>query len=735
MTGNTPLTLPIAELPLIMDYARLRAEGIRLLGQLAGTQWTDFNVHDPGVTILEQLCYAITDLGYRIHHPMADLLAEGGSADLPGPREMLAADPVTAEDLRRWLLARVPNAWVEEAAPPTELYYEAEAGTLWLQREAVGPDARAVRLRGISRVLLEPGFASLSEVARAPRLLGQDVEVAWLREFGVTLSADIEVEATDDPVGLLADVIDHIGASLRHGRPSAAGVLERPKTIHVSQLIHAITDTARVRAVRKITLASDRSPADSGAWALEIPTEHVAKLSRKTELRLFRAGLPLEVELDDAWKRIDDSERARRPPAPLQPPTRAPGRARAAARYRSIQRQLPAAYGVGRLAWGAGAPARRRAQAQQLRAYLLIFDQLLANCFAQLAHAHELLSPGPGSRSYFAQPVDDAPLPLAESIELEPAAYAAWLDDQVQRHDKTERRKRFVAHLLARYGEQLDHAVDLKTRQEFLRDYPRTSRARGSGADFGADPGAVTAVEQRIRLRLGADAATRFHLVERVLLRPIAEDLYQLDSSAANDAPIPLLAGVNRADPWSLQLDFVFEGVPTSVQEQRVAAAIVAETPAHLLPRLCWLSAEDWQAFEDAWQGFRGQLASHRSGKQSATPTRLEFRDARDRVIDRLGFARTYPLRGLPMEVTPGKRVELAFSQRGVVYELYVRARDAESGRVVFAANGTGGALGLRLDAKTLPEPYEYRVWARKFETTGDAPAPGTWLHGAWRPG
>jgi hypothetical protein len=87
------------------------------------------------------------------------------------------------------------------------------------------------------------------------------------------------------------------------------------------------------------------------------------------------------------------------------------------------------------------------------------------------------------------------------------------------------------------------------------------------------------------------------------------------------------------------------------------------------------------------------------------------------------------------MEVTPGKRVELAFSQRGVIYELYVRARDAESGQVVFAANGTGGALGLRLDAKTLPEPYEYRVWARKFETTGDAPAPGTWLHGAWRPG
>ena len=64
-----------------MDYAGLRREGISLLERLGGTIWSDFNTHDPGVTILEQLCYAITDLGYRINYGMADLLA-GGEADL-----------------------------------------------------------------------------------------------------------------------------------------------------------------------------------------------------------------------------------------------------------------------------------------------------------------------------------------------------------------------------------------------------------------------------------------------------------------------------------------------------------------------------------------------------------------------------------------------------------------------------------------------------------------------------
>jgi hypothetical protein len=60
---STSPTLPTGPLEHIaIDYEALRAEGMRLLGRLAGAQWTDFNAHDPGVTILEQLCYAITDL-------------------------------------------------------------------------------------------------------------------------------------------------------------------------------------------------------------------------------------------------------------------------------------------------------------------------------------------------------------------------------------------------------------------------------------------------------------------------------------------------------------------------------------------------------------------------------------------------------------------------------------------------------------------------------------------------
>ena len=118
---TTSLTLPTGPFEQVaMDYVHLRDEGIALLGQLAGTQWTDYNTHDPGITILEQLCYAITDLGYRIGYPIPDLISPVDPG-LPGPDAILTTDPVTAADLRRAALDvdGVGNAWVESPSTPS----------------------------------------------------------------------------------------------------------------------------------------------------------------------------------------------------------------------------------------------------------------------------------------------------------------------------------------------------------------------------------------------------------------------------------------------------------------------------------------------------------------------------------------------------------------------------------------------------------------------------------------
>ena len=47
---------------LSMNYSALREDGMELIRKWAGESWTDHNIHDPGITILEACSYAMTGL-------------------------------------------------------------------------------------------------------------------------------------------------------------------------------------------------------------------------------------------------------------------------------------------------------------------------------------------------------------------------------------------------------------------------------------------------------------------------------------------------------------------------------------------------------------------------------------------------------------------------------------------------------------------------------------------------
>ncbi len=106
-----------------MDYEALRQAGIAYIERYAHDLWTDYNKHDPGITTLELLCYAITDLAMRTQLPMRDLLSSSfGSTD--ALREHFAtADlvlpmcPVTELDYRKLFIdiPGVRNAWLFKA--------------------------------------------------------------------------------------------------------------------------------------------------------------------------------------------------------------------------------------------------------------------------------------------------------------------------------------------------------------------------------------------------------------------------------------------------------------------------------------------------------------------------------------------------------------------------------------------------------------------------------------------
>lgn len=119
------------------DFYRLRLGGIGFIEEMGSLLWTDYNEHDPGITILEALCYAITDLAYRIGWDIKDLLApQIPASDRAHPypnqafftaREILTVNPTTPDDFRRLLidLELVRNAWIFCKKCPCDVFYYA----------------------------------------------------------------------------------------------------------------------------------------------------------------------------------------------------------------------------------------------------------------------------------------------------------------------------------------------------------------------------------------------------------------------------------------------------------------------------------------------------------------------------------------------------------------------------------------------------------------------------------
>lgn len=96
-------------------FSRLQARTLEEVQRMSGNVWTDFNAHDPGVTLADVADYALAELDYKLGFPLADYLTDEDGAFQPErfglfpPEEVYTTTPVTTEDYRRLLLTRVPE--------------------------------------------------------------------------------------------------------------------------------------------------------------------------------------------------------------------------------------------------------------------------------------------------------------------------------------------------------------------------------------------------------------------------------------------------------------------------------------------------------------------------------------------------------------------------------------------------------------------------------------------------
>jgi hypothetical protein len=263
----------------------------------------------------------------------------------------------------------------------------------------------------------------------------------------------------------------------------------------------------------------------SASWLLAIEVGHRPRLHRLLSRFLFSSnGLPFLPRLDEAEDTLVQLHGAAARPKlrvadlDLEMPM---GRARSMEAYHPVQHSFPLTYGIGPAGLPSTATPLRHSQAKQLKAYLLVFEQLLRNGYAQVARAGDLFSLDAGvEHTYFSALFDDSS--ISGYSELVAGLSADELGALVESPTEfRDRRNRFLDHLLARFGEQFgDYAMLLtdlegqraasdelvRDKTAYLRALPEVGHDRGKAANRAVspcDPGNTSGLQRRINLLLG----------------------------------------------------------------------------------------------------------------------------------------------------------------------------------------------------------------------------------------
>lgn len=111
-------------------YSKLWKQTLDEVQRMSGMVWTDYNVHDPGVTLMDIATNALVETDYKLGFPHQDYLTGENGEFKPErfgfyrPVEVYTTAPVTTEDYRKLFFSHIPdleNIWLD-ADPATGGY-------------------------------------------------------------------------------------------------------------------------------------------------------------------------------------------------------------------------------------------------------------------------------------------------------------------------------------------------------------------------------------------------------------------------------------------------------------------------------------------------------------------------------------------------------------------------------------------------------------------------------------
>ena len=535
------------------DFGVLRRDGIDRAQKASGLLWTDFNLHDPGLTLLEQFCFAQTELEYRADFDVADLLSrDQGELDyqrlgLKSAREVLPTAPVTPKDIALALTSRCPQVRKVLIYP----------GQIEQDFSADRSRRKSRDRRGLYDIFVVPERgedvqAAIEDVRRKfheARNLCEDIgRLEPAKEIECSLHATVEIRRRHSPERVAALIYECCGRLMtdgahqhRYDKVTRQEAFDKPELLLgqggklpegaelLDHFFLALNELEEVKNVRSLAFrlkqdhAMGRAGQDPLAGKLQrgeyrkladpgsVEEVHLTLISRGIEMRFNLPAMLKELQRRRSEMRRHRqglTERAEWETKPV-------GRKRQFPHDR-VGESLPKAYRMSRDTARAGLSAEDVRAAAQLRSYLAFSDAPLANANADLEHLPNLFAADATERETYKMRAFDFGESSGQLSVPDPrfAEIAAEFDPA------KDRKGRVLDYLLALYGEHFSQNTlrlhdyyhgpaeradrVLQNRVGFLDRVARLDHHRSGATDYASERGSLTTgVADKLALLLG----------------------------------------------------------------------------------------------------------------------------------------------------------------------------------------------------------------------------------------
>lgn len=559
---NVNIQSPEVALSPALNFQNLRQIGLDTIISSGSEQWTDYNEHDPGITILESLIYSLTDLAYRTDFPIGDIIAqqqlpidELAKKQFYTARTILSSDPVTFNDLRKKIidLKGIDNAWIQKSNDSLNTF----GGMIDILVDATAvdldPDGQQQLLEKVSKtyyshrtigqdldqiILRTPlGILFNLELVLTPTANAEEVVATAISKLEDCLSNTVNFLSYQEMLETVGGEVNQVfnGPSLIHGFIPDSTLLPIPQSLKSVDLIPVLNAIPGIVVVSSLTMRTStqeenaiiknigtkKAGTNQGKWfnQIDLPQNQrplLAPLAQQ-QLTVLKGKTPYELNfnrLEFELKKINSQKRVPKLAAEERDLPIPVGNFRNIEQYYSIQQDFPQIYGLDPIGPPPNATQEHLGKIKQLKAYLLFFDQVMANYLAQLSNLGQLFSWDKNiAQTYFFQGLESAVNKLGELLFDYPLDPNSSTDQTLQlaldqyksklalfRENETtflNRRNRFLDHLLARFGRNLteftesinqtsvkaQQQVEMETKLRVLNHYATMSAQRGRAHD------------------------------------------------------------------------------------------------------------------------------------------------------------------------------------------------------------------------------------------------------------